>query len=130
MIGARGFLAGILSALIFACAPPRRGPGAVEDRQIITEEEVEASRAPTAFEVIQKLRANFLSYRGETTFNRNNSRPYPTVYVDGQEFGPIGSLRNIPASQVSTIRLFRSWEATTMFGAGNMGGVIAIVTRR
>jgi hypothetical protein len=80
--------------------------------------------------VIQKVRANFLSYRGETSFNRNTSRPYPTVYVDGQEFGPIGSLRNIPASQVSTIRLYRSWEATTKFGTGNMAGVIAITTRK
>jgi hypothetical protein len=130
MIGARGFLAAILTALVFACAPPRRGSGTTEDSQIITEEQIEASRAPTAFEVIQKVRANFLSYRGETSFSRNTSRPYPTVYVDGQEFGPIGSLRNIPASQVSTIRLYRSWEATTKFGTGNMAGVIAITTRK
>jgi outer membrane cobalamin receptor len=50
--------------------------------------------------------------------------------VDGQEYGPIGTLRNIPASEISTIRLYRSWEATTKFGTGNMGGVIAITTRR
>jgi hypothetical protein len=97
---------------------------------LITEEEVEASRAPTAFEVIQKLRANFLSYRGETSLSRSRSQPYPTVYLDGQEYGPVSTLRNIPASQVSTIRLYRSWEATTKFGTGNMGGVIAITTRQ
>ena len=113
-----------------ACAPPATRPRGGADPQIITEEEVEASRAATAFEVIQKLRANFLSYRGETSFNRNNSQPYPTVYLDGQQFGPIATLRNIPASQVSTIRLYRSWEATTKFGTGNMGGVIAITTRQ
>jgi hypothetical protein len=39
-------------------------------------------------------------------------------------------LRNIPASQVSTIRLYRAWEATTKFGTGNMSGVIAITTRQ
>jgi outer membrane cobalamin receptor len=113
-----------------ACAPPATRSRGGADPQIITEEEVEASRAATAFEVIQKLRANFLSYRGETSFNRNNSQPYPTVYLDGQQFGPIATLRNIPASQVSTIRLYRSWEATTKFGTGNMGGVIAITTRQ
>jgi outer membrane cobalamin receptor len=100
------------------------------DPQLITEEEVEQSRAPTAYEVIQRLHPNFLTYRGETSFNKNTSRPYPTVYVDGQEFGAIGALRNIPASDVATIRLYRSWEATTKFGTGNMGGVIAITTRR
>ena len=120
----------LLAALVLACGPPRVARVASTESQLITEEEVEASRAPTAFEVIQKLRANFLTYRGETSFNRSTSHPYPTVYVDGQEFGPIQSLRNIPASQISTIRLYRSWEATTKFGTGNMGGVIAITTRQ
>jgi outer membrane cobalamin receptor len=129
MTGTRWLLS-MLPAVVVACATPPPGPRTMQESQLITEEEVERSRAPTAFEVIQKLRANFLSYRGETSLNRNNSQPYPIVYVDGQEFGPIGSLRNIPASQVSTIRLYRSWEATTKFGTGNMGGVIAITTRK
>lgn len=111
------------------CTAPKTGPDPA-DSHIITRDEIEASRAATAFDAIQKLRANFLSYRGETSFNKKNSQPYPTVYVDGQEFGPISSLRSIPASQVATIRLYRSWEATTKFGTGNMGGVIAITTRQ
>src|ERR1700674_4736560 len=126
MVGAR-FLVALVPAVL-ACATPRPGP-AISDTQLITEDEIEASRAPTAYEVIQRLRANFLSYRGETSFDRNKSQPYPTVYVDGQEYGPLSSLRNIPASQVATIRLYRAWEATTKFGTGNMGGVIAITTR-
>ena len=124
------FLAVALSGAVFACSAPRLAPRGGADSQIITEGEIEASRAPTAYEVIQKLRANFLSYRGETSFDRNKSQPYPTVYVDGQAFGPLSTLRNIPASQVATIRLYRSWEATTTFGTGNMGGVIAITTRQ
>jgi hypothetical protein len=112
-----------------ACAPAHTAHGSV-DSQLITEDEIEASRAPNAYEVIQKLRANFLTYRGETSFDRSKSQPYPTVYIDGQEFGPISSLRNVPASQVATIRLYRSWEATTKFGTGNMGGVIALTTRQ
>jgi outer membrane receptor for ferrienterochelin and colicin len=128
MIHSRLLLAA-LSGLL-ACTPAQSGRREIIDSQLITEEEVESSRAPNAYEVIQKLRANFLTYRGETSFNKQNSQPYPTVYVDGQEFGPLSSLRNIPASQVATIRLYRSWEATTRFGSGNMGGVIAITTRQ
>jgi len=120
----------VLSGLLLACGPPSTHSRGSGDPQIITEEEVEASRAVTAYEVIQKLRANFLSYRGETSFDKRKSQPYPTVYVDGQEFGPLSSLRSIPASQVSVIRLYRPWEATTKFGTGNMGGVIAITTRQ
>jgi outer membrane cobalamin receptor len=129
MIHAR-FLATALSGVLFACASPQLGPGHLGESQLITEEEIERSQAPTAYDAIQRLRANFLTYRGETSLDRNKSQPYPTVYVDGQEYGSLSSLRNIPASQVATIRLYRSWEATTTFGTGNMGGVIAITTRR
>jgi hypothetical protein len=124
------FLVTALCGVLFACTSPQLGPGHLGESQLITQEEIERSGASTAYEVIQRLRANFLSYRGETSFDKNKSQPYPTVYVDGQEYGPLSSLRNIPSSQVATIRLYRSWEATTKFGTGNMGGVIAITTRQ
>jgi len=130
MPSVRVFLIPALVIATFACAPTQTVSRRGQDSQLITEEEIEASRAPTAYEVIQKLRANFLSYRGETSLDRRKSQPYPTVYVDGQEFGQLSSLRTIPASQVATIRLYRSWEATTKFGTGNMGGVIAVTTRQ
>ncbi len=126
----RVFLVSGLLVATFGCAPTQTVSRRGQDNQLITEEEIEASRAPTAYDVVQKLRANFLSNRGETSFDKRKSQPYPTVYVDGQEFGPLSSLRTIPASQVATIRLYRSWEATTKFGTGNMGGVIAVTTRQ
>lgn len=129
MISGRWLLAS-LPALMLACTPPRLGPGEIANSQLITEEEIDASRAATAYDVIHKLRANFLSYRGETSLDKSKSQPYPTVYLDEQEYGPIGILRTIPASNIATIRLYRSWEATTKYGTGNMGGVIAITTRR
>ena len=129
MITTRWFVA-VLPVVVVACSPPRAVRGESAKFQMITEEEVEASGQGTAFEVIQQLRPNFLSYRGETSFDRRKSQPFPTVYVDGQEFGPIGILRTIPAVQIATIRLYRSWEATTTFGTGKMGGVIAITTRQ
>ncbi|HEV7595763.1 MAG TPA: hypothetical protein VGO33_12260 [Gemmatimonadaceae bacterium] len=119
------------AAVLVACAAPAVSSHSDDPRsQLITQEEIEASRAPTAYEVIQKLHANFLTYRGETSLDRSKSQPYPTVYVDGQEYGSVGMLRNLPASQVATIRLYRAWEATTKFGTGNMGGVIAVTTRQ
>lgn len=120
----------LVFAALLSCSAQRLASGPRPDPQLITENEVVASLATTAYELIHRLRPNFLTYRGETSFERSKSQPYPTVYVDGQEFGPIGTLRNIPASQIATIRLYRSWEATTKFGSGNLGGVIAITTRQ
>jgi hypothetical protein len=124
------WLTPLLFAALSACSSPRLVPaprGA--DPQLITEDEVVASLATTAYEVIHNLRPNFLSYRGETSFDKRTSRPYPNVYVDDQVFGTISILNSIPASDVSSIRLYRSWEAMTKYGTGNAGGVIAIITR-
>jgi hypothetical protein len=117
-------------AFVVACSPPRLGPGEISNSQLITEQEIEASRGSSALDVIQKLRPNFLTYRGETSTDRRRSSPYPTVYLDGQMFGSIETLKTLPAMQIASIRLYRAWEATTKFGAGNMGGVIEVSTRQ
>ena len=121
-------------ALLSGCAGNRATSGQAIpiQRDLITSDEIEASNTAstaTAYDVVKKLRGNFLSYRGRTSL-KNTSSPDPTVYLDDQAFGPISSLRNIPASQVAYIRLYRSWEATTKYGMGNMGGVIAVATKQ
>jgi hypothetical protein len=113
-----------------ACSHPRLGPGEMFDRQVITEDEIIASRAVNAFEVIHKLRANFLTNRGQTGINRTQANSYPVVYVDDQEFGPISTLSSIPAGQISMIRLYRVSEANAKYGTHSLTGVIAISTRR
>ena len=118
----------VLSLTLTACLAPNRIPKVIPDPQLITEDEILDSRATTAYELIQRLRGNFLSLRGATSF-RGTSSPYPTVYVDGLRFGSIDALRSIPATQIASIRLYRSWDATTRYGTGNMGGVIAVTTR-
>ena len=116
--------------IVAGCSHPKLGPGDVYNSQVITEDEIIASRASTAFEVIHKLRANFLTNRGETSLNRGQSNPYPTVYLDDQEFGPISSLSSIPAAQITMIRLYRVSEANAKYGSHNLSGVISITTRR
>jgi len=128
-MAAARWLSPIFFVALSVCSTPRVGPGLRPDPQLITEDEVVASLATTAYELIRNLRPNFLTYRGETSFDRRTSRPYPNVYVDDQAFGAISILNSIPASDVSSIRLYRSWEAMTKFGTGNAGGVIAISTR-
>ena len=117
-------------AFAVGCSHPQLGPGEIYNSRVITEDEIIASRASTAYEVIHKLRANFLTNRGETSFNRNQSNPYPTVYVDDQEFGPISTLSSIPAAQITMIQLYRVSEANAKYGSHNLSGVISITTRR
>ena len=123
------WLSPLVFAALTACSSPRLAPDRRSNPQLITEDEVVASVATTAYELIHNLRPNFLTYRGETSFDRRTSRPYPNVYVDDQPFGTVSILHSIPSSDVSSVRLYRAPEAMTKFGTGNAGGVIAISTR-
>ena len=113
-----------------ACSHPQLGPGDTYDPQVITEDEIAASHASNAYEVIHKLRSNFLTSRGQTSLNRTAANTYPTVYLDDQEFGPISTLSSIPAEQISMIRLYRVSEANAKYGTHSMTGVIAITTKQ
>jgi hypothetical protein len=114
------------------CSHPQLGPGEIFDSQVITEDEIVASRASNAFEVIHKVRANFLNNRGATTLKGEGTaaNTYPIVYLDDQEFGPISTLSSIPAAQITMIRLYRVSEANAKYGTHNLAGVIAITTKQ
>jgi len=96
---------------------------------VITEEEIAATTAINAYEVVQKLRGNFLSNRGKTTILGKSSST-PVVYVDGVRYGEILSLRNITSTTIQSIRLYRAWEAQQKYGNDVMGGVIEVTTKR
>jgi outer membrane receptor protein involved in Fe transport len=126
---ARLFASVVIPLMLIACSH-QQGASQSEIRQdVITEEEIARSSAANGYEVVTKLRANFFSNRGRTSVS-GTSNSDPTVYVDDQAYGPISSLKTIPASQISLIKLYRSWEATTKYGTGNMGGVIAVTTKQ
>jgi hypothetical protein len=121
------------AALVLICAACSHDPKpetatASKSDQVITEQEILDSQAITAYDAILKLRANFLSNRGKTTI-LGNSPSVPTVYLDGQLYGDLSTLRNISASNVSSIRLYRAWEASTKFGAKNVAGVIEVLSK-
>ena len=118
----------LLSVTLAACVAPNQLPRPVPDPQLITADEITYSRATTAYDAIQRLRANFLTLRGQTSFLATSS-PYPSVYVDGLKFGGIDALRAIPAGQIATIRLYRAWDAAARYGTSNTSGVIAVTTR-
>jgi hypothetical protein len=121
---------GLTLTISVGCSHPKLGPGEAYNSQVITEDEIVASRGSTAYDVIHKLRSNFLTNRGETSLNRNQSNPYPTVYVDDQEFGSITTLSSIPAAQITMIQLYRVSEANAKYGSHNLSGVISITTRK
>lgn len=116
----------IVSVLACTRASNRANGG---DRDTITEAEIASISATNAYEAVQRLRGNFLSNRGKTTI-LGKSSPMPIVYLDGVRFGEVNSLRNISATTVQAIRLYRAWEAQQKYGNDVMGGVIEVTTKQ
>jgi hypothetical protein len=119
----------LLAFSLAACAHASNSPNGGGKENEITEEEIDASGSITAYDVVQKLRRNFLSDRGKTTI-LGSSPSKPTVFLDGVAYGEILSLRSISARQVSNIKLYRAWESQQKYGNGYVGGVIEVTTRK
>lgn len=119
----------LFGAALCACASTSHlDPALTANPQVISQQEIIDSRATSAYDVIQKIHANFLSYRGENSFV-DKGASMPMVFMDDQVYGPVSALRNIPASQISEIRLYRSWEAVIKYGTGLPAGAISIKSR-
>lgn len=118
---------GAVWCAIAACSSPNTAPAAVP-YNIITADQIEQSREVNAYEVIQRLRPNFLASHGPTNF-RDGAPTLPNVYVDDVPYGTIASLRSIAATDIAMIRMYTPGEATYKFGTGNVGGVIDVFTK-
>ena len=119
----------VLVLLAVACSRTVASSGVTPSPQFITAQEIAQSQALDGYDAVVKLRANFLRNRGKTSILNRDAPEFPTVYLDGMQYGPIASLRHIPANQIARIRLYRAWEASTKFGASNVAGVIEVISK-
>jgi len=126
-VGTRAFGAGVVAALL-ACSSAGVNPGVKRDPNVITHEEFVASNEGNAYDAISKLRPLFLKSRGRTTINAD-AYDYPVVFVDGQRFGDLNSLKSIVAAQVLEARHLHGPDAVGKYGMQYGGGVIEITTR-
>ncbi|HZF71908.1 MAG TPA: hypothetical protein VEZ51_00650 [Gemmatimonadaceae bacterium] len=124
----KSFYVGALLAFT-ACASsgaPAAGPR--RDPNVITHEEFVASNEGNAFDAIARLRPLFLKSRGRTTINAD-ANDFPIVFVDGQRYGDLNSLRNLVAAQILEARHLGATDAVGKYGMQYGGGVIEITTR-
>ena len=121
-----------LLALIAAAAPG--AAGAQEEkrsypRNLITFEEIRdrAPDAKTAYDVVQRLRPQFLRTRPSGSIQ--NPTPVPVkVYVDGSSRAGVNALREILSIAVVDIIYLDGKDATTRYGIGHENGAIVVRT--
>lgn len=121
----------IALAGVLACASSGGGTGGPPpaDRNVITQSELELAVGNNLYEVVEKLRPNFLRSRGATSIN-TPGQEFPVVYVDGRKYGDIASLRSLIPSQVSQVRYYDASSAAARFGVINAPGVIDVVIKQ
>ncbi len=117
----------VVCAVVLACGPASVNTNPRPNSQVITAGEIRGSELTTAYDVVQKLRPQFLNDRGRNTV-ANTSSAFPRVYLNGILYGEIGSLRDILASQVTEIRYYNAGQAQGIFGSGNLSGALAVTT--
>jgi len=111
------------------------------ERDIITRAEIRdrAPDAKTAYDVVQRLRPQFLRERSSGSIsspltaegNRSTAaeRQPVQVYVNGARSSiPKISLRELPADGVIDILYLNASDATTRFGTGHDNGAIVVRT--
>jgi hypothetical protein len=134
MTSSRRFVALTMISLAVGCASS--GTSASKQNQnVITTEEIARSSATNAYELIQRVRPNYLRTRGAVhgTPNANGTNRLEAVdlvvYLNDNRLGGSDQLRQIAISDIREIRYFSSSEATTKWGTGHSAGAIQVVSR-
>jgi hypothetical protein len=122
-------LAGLLALGVSACSAATQQPIRGGQRDLITLEEIKASKNSTAnaWDFIATARPQYLRDRGVGSFN-DTSPVRALVYLDGSMLGDLRTLRSINMTSVMEIRYMSGADATTRYGMNHSGGVILIKT--
>ena len=97
------------------------------DRRHLVLGEVDQTEAGSAYDLIHRLRPEFLSSRGPISILFNISGP--EVYIDGMRRGGIDELRALSASDVYDVSFYPMSAVPVSLGGSHPAGVIAVRTR-
>jgi len=127
--------AALLSLFAFpALAQEKEAKKIKRKANVISVEEIDQIRneVADAYELVKRLRPQFLRSRGAASFGNaasGRSTPYAKIVVDGIGRGDLATLKQIPAMHVIEIHYLSAADASTRYGTGYDGGAIEIKTR-
>ena len=126
------YLLAAAAAVACASSKPNTRP-AGQSQSVLTAQDIEHAHADvtTAYDAVARLRPNWLAPKGITSGYYNANTEYATVFLDGQSYGDLSSLRNIAAYNVGMIRYYDVTQAGARFGIkGGASGVIEVLSKQ
>lgn len=121
----RPFFVLTLAAALACASSGTAGTGVRRDPNLITEQEIATSAESNVYDVVSRLRPMFLKTRGRSTINSGGSE-YASVFLDGQYFGELGSMRNIVSTQIHEIRYLSGPDAVSRYGMRYGSGAVDV----
>ncbi|HEV2149661.1 MAG TPA: hypothetical protein VGR37_19835 [Longimicrobiaceae bacterium] len=94
---------------------------------VITHEEIVATGAANALEIVRSLRPAWLRTRGSQSLRRDDDDNL-VVYLNNARLGPPAALQQVAAADVGTIRFFNAAAANYRFGPGHSHGAIQVIS--
>ena len=128
----------ITAAAILGCSTATTSgssPASLSNRRgnLLLASEIASTHADitTAYDAVARLRPNWLAPHGVTSGQNNGAgTEYAVVFLDGQQYGDLNSLRSIPAYHVGEIHYYNMTESGARFGIrGGSSGVIEVMTK-
>ena len=116
-------------AMVLAACASSGARTAPRERNVISAEEIATLTVMDAYEVVEKLRPEFLRARGVGSL-RSRQPDLPVVYVDGVRVGGLNELRRVPRTLLAEIGYLHAADATTRYGIDHVGGAILVLTNR
>ena len=124
----------ILASLAAACAGPANSASSAprRDSSVITAEDMTRVQATNLYDVVHRLHPEWLNQRTAATVGSLNSaapaQPIDVqVFLDSQHIGTSETLKQLTVSTTQSLKYYTAAEAQTLFGAGNLNGVIQVI---
>jgi hypothetical protein len=127
----RRFVTLIILFTLCACARPSKPGGASPlGRSVITEAELTENAGVPLYDLIQRIRPEYLRLRpAQTNLGNSVTAQPPAVVVGGQRMGTAADLHQVSSGLLVLVRHYGVEEAKRIFGMQYDGGVIELTYR-
>jgi hypothetical protein len=118
-------LAAVLLLVACASSASNQNLASRGEHNTLTRDQLAATNSDNLYDAIDKLRPEWLTSRGPTSAT-DPTPTQPSVYMNGQMLGRLGSLRELRLLDVTAVRYYPAGEASARFGMGHPRGVIEV----
>lgn len=131
MLGAHQFFRAATVLSLAACASSGATSNAQRSSDQVNRAEIAATPVSNAYELIERLRPNWLRSPGMASIGGGAHSQIVVVYLDGQRLGDLESLRTLSASEIQSMQWLDAARAETVLhevGSDPIRGAILIKT--